>query len=53
MGSSCGVSLMLRVPFRAGTAHVVQLGAVGVAGKVDQPVPMDHDLCQASETAVA
>src|SRR5215216_89237 len=43
------MSLMLRAPFRPRTAHAVQLGAIGGAGKVDQPVPMDHDFCQASE----
>ncbi|MEH2686835.1 hypothetical protein DXU04_17995 [Bradyrhizobium diazoefficiens] len=31
--------LILGVPFRAGAAHVVQLGAVGVAGDPDQRQP--------------
>jgi hypothetical protein len=43
------MSLMLCVPFRPRAAHVVPLGPVGRAGKIDQPVAMDHDFSQASE----
>ena len=40
---------MFGVPFWARAAHVMQLGAIDVAGKTDQPMPMVHDLGQASE----
>src|ERR1035441_7074440 len=35
--------IVLRAPFRAGAAHVMKLGPVGVAGDPDQPLPARHD----------
>ncbi len=42
-GNACNVSAMSGVPFRAGAAHVMPLGTIGVAGALDQPVAARHN----------
>jgi len=41
-----GAALMLRVPLWAGPSHVMKLGPIGIAGGLDQPVPLRHDYIQ-------
>jgi len=42
-------ALMLRVPFRAGASHVMQLGPIGIPGESNQPVAPRHDHVQVSK----
>jgi hypothetical protein len=39
---------MLCAPLRAGTAHVVKFGPVGIAGDPEQPLPVRHNRIQAA-----
>jgi hypothetical protein len=43
------ISAMPCVPFRAGAAHVVALGTIGVAGALDQVIAARHDRIEAAE----
>src|SRR3981081_2129958 len=45
-----GITLMLRAPLWAGTAHVMKLGPIGIADSFDQPVPARHDRIQQRAT---
>ena len=47
--NACDVGAMPGVPFRAGAAHVVALGTIGVAGALDQAVAARHDRIEAAE----
>ena len=47
-GAGFDVTVMPGVPFRARSAHVVPLGAIGVAEALDQPVPARRDCIEAS-----
>jgi hypothetical protein len=44
--AAIAAALMLRVPFRAGASHVIELGPIGIAGDSDQPVTPRHDHVQ-------
>jgi hypothetical protein len=44
--AAIAAALMLRVPFRAGASHVMELGPIGVTGDSDQPATPRHDHVQ-------
>src|SRR4029079_1427760 len=46
---ACDVRAMPGVPFRAGAAHIMTLGTVGVASAFDQAVASRHDRIEAAE----
>ena len=48
-GAGFDVTVMPGVPFRAGSAHVVPLGAIGVAEALGQPVPACNNCIKAPE----
>src|ERR1700675_3367429 len=44
--AAIAAALMLRMPFRAGASHVMELRPIGVTGDSDQPVTPRHDHVQ-------